>query len=315
MALRVAATAVTFALGGAAFGLPLTHAQATPRAVVPQAVPTWQHLTEKALDARAVAEALDRQRATEAEEMKWGKLQLSLLAHNATAAYDASAGKASDETRRALAVERNRATTAVLTGDTLDEVQAALDGVVPAIDKANAEVQAWEAAEAARKAEEERKAAEAAAAAAAAAKRSTPRAASSGSGAAAAAETGDPKAYLDGIAASFGTSIGWGPTACGHGSATSVAGCYTGGSQIFVNDAAYQSWSVAKGRGRNVVIHEAAHAKIMQICGTVYVSDRFENVTDAYAILLGAGATTGYGYNDADMQLARNIKDAGQCWS
>jgi hypothetical protein len=40
-------------------------------------------------------------------------------------------------------------------------------------------------------------------------------------------------------------------------------------------------------------------------CGTVLLGgSRFENVTDAYAVLLGASAGTGYGYNDNDMALA-----------
>ena len=43
---------------------------------------------------------------------------------------------------------------------------------------------------------------------------------------------------------------------------------------------------------------------IQNKCGTVLLGGtRFENVTDAYSVLLG-GAGSGYGYNDNDMALA-----------
>ena len=47
-------------------------------------------------------------------------------------------------------------------------------------------------------------------------------------------------------------------------------------------------------------------------CGTVLLGGaRFENVTDAYSVLLG-GAGSGYGYNDNDMALA-SAALGGQC--
>lgn len=302
MALRVAATAMTFALGGVAIGMPHAGPKEAAPAVI-QEFPAWQSLADKALDAKAVADRIDLDRMRAAESLKWAKLDLQLEAKAATEAFAASAGKASEEARRALAIERNRATTAVSIGESVDEVTRAAETLAPAATKVAEEVKAWEIAEAARKAEEERKAREAAAAAA----RSHRGGSRSGS-----APSGDPKAYLDGIAAAWGASIQWGPTACGYGSSTSVAGCFAGGSVVIVNNAAYQSWSVAKGRGRNVVLHEISHMVIQRTCGTVYVSDRFENVTDAYALLIGAGATTGYGYNDTDMALAKAIK-GGSC--
>ena len=79
-----------------------------------------------------------------------------------------------------------------------------------------------------------------------------------------------------------------------------------------VSNSAWRDWTTAKGAGRNVVLHEVSHVLIMRTCGTVFVTDRFENVTDAYAILIGASRHTGYGYNDTDMQVARDIRN-GVC--
>lgn len=300
-ALRVAATAVTFALGGIAFGAP--HAGAR-EAVVPvvQQVPQWQSLAQNAREAAERANHLNLERMHHAEALRLSTTDLALKARAANEVWEASAGKASDAARHALVVERNRATSAVSIGAELEDVQAIATQLAAASATVADEVRAWEEAEAARKAEEERKAREAAAAAA-----------RSKGGRGGAAASGDPKAYLDGIAAAWGASIQWGATACGTGSATTVGGCFAGGSTIMVSNSAYRNWDVAKGRGRNVVLHEIAHMVILNKCGTVYVSDRYENVTDAYAVLIGAGAGTGYGYNDADMSLAKSIKD-GVCW-
>ena len=299
-ALRVAATAVTFALGGIALGAPHAGAREAVPAVVQQ-VPAWQSMTESAREAAELANRLNVERMRSAEALRLSTVDLMLKAQAAATAWEASAGKASDAARQALAVERNRANSAVRIGAALDDVQAAESSLGAAMTTVAAEVKAWEEAEAKRKAEEERRAREAAAAA----QRSK--------GGARGAASGDPKAYLDGIAAAWGARIQWGATACGTGSSTVVGGCYAGGSTVMVSNSAYRNWDVAKGRGRNVVLHEVAHMVIQRKCGTVYVSDRFENVTDAYAVLIGAGAGTGYGYTDADMALAKSIKD-GVCW-
>lgn len=300
-ALRVAATAVTFALGGIALGAPHAGAREVVVPVV-QEVPQWQALTESAREAADLANRISIERMRSAETLRLSTVDLALKADAADKAWEASAGKASDAARQALAVERNRASSAVRVGTEIDDVLAIETSLATASATVADEVRAWEEAEAARKAEEERKAREAAAAAA-----------RSKGGKGGAVASGDPKAYLDGIAAAWGASISWGATACGTGSSTTVGGCYAGGSTVMISNSAYRNWDVAKGRGRNVVLHEIAHMVILNKCGTVYVSDRFENVTDAYAILIGAGAGTGYGYNDADMSLAKSIKD-GVCW-
>src|SRR5690606_27291034 len=124
------------------------------------------------------------------------------------------------------------------------------------------EVKAWEEAEAARKAEEARQAAAAAARG------------KGGKGGGGGVASGDPKAYLDGIASAWAATISWGSTACGTGSSTTVGGCYAGGSTVMISSSAYRNWDVAKGRGRNVLLHEIAHMVILNKCGTVYVSDR-----------------------------------------
>ena len=261
-------------------------------------VPTWwyqtQALPEVKVDLAAVKALMDV------------KVDLRIQVRVADELFVSSEGKATVETRRALAVERNRAHTAVLFSEEPAEVSAVAEQLAPALVAVTDEVAAWEKAEAARKAEEERKAREAAERAAAAkSSRSSGGGSGGGSG-----QT--PQQYLNGVAAAYGTSISWAASACGH-SGSWVSGCYTGGSTITVTTNAYSSWNRAKGEGRNVVIHEAAHYLTRQKCGTVYVGgDRFENVTDAYAVLLGAGGTTGYGYNSADMELAKALK-AGRC--
>jgi hypothetical protein len=120
-----------------------------------------------------------------------------------------------------------------------------------------------------------------------------------------------PEQYLEGIAGAYGASISWSDSPCGH-FAGSIGGCFQGGSTIYVSTGAYASWSSAQGRGRNVVLHETSHKIIQALCGTVLLGGaRFENVTDAYSVLLGGGGT-GYGYNDNDMALAQ-AAHGGQC--
>ncbi len=261
-------------------------------------VPTWwyqtQALPEVKVDLASVKALMDV------------KVDLRIQVRVADELFASSEGKATVEARRALAAERNRAYTAVLFADEPEEVSAVAEQFAPALVLVTEEVAAWEKAEAERKAEEARKAREAAERAAAAnASRSSGGSSGGGSG-----QT--PKQYLNAVAAAYGTSVSWSTSACGRSSSW-VSGCYTGGSTVTVTTNAYDSWSRAKGEGRNVVIHEAAHYLTRQQCGTVYVGgDRFENVTDAYAVLLGAGGTTGYGYNSADMELAKALK-AGRC--
>ncbi len=222
--------------------------------------------------------------------------------------FASSVGKAKDETRRALAKERNRAYSSVRLADEVGRVSSATDSLETAMTAVKNEVAAWEKAEAERKAEEARKAREAAARAA----RSSGGAGSSASSAPAGSSGQTPRQYLDAVAARYGTSIAWSSNACGH-SGSWVSGCYAGGSTVTVTTNAYSSWGRAKGEGRNVVIHESAHYLTRHKCGTVYVGgDRFENVADAYAVLLGASSGTGYGYNATDMKWAKSIA-AGTC--
>ena len=293
---------VTAAVSAVAVGVAAPAADANDTAVSRlNATPEWSFTLNEAPQIELASHALEVERLMEI------KLGLSAQATQAEAMYDASQGKASQEALMALAVERNQIVTAVLLGESTTEVATAEAGLTEAVSKVDAEVKAWEIAEAARKAEEERKAREAAEAAA---KRpSSPRATGGGGGA---APQGDPRAYLDGIAASYGTWVQWGDTACGRGSAAKVSGCYTGKDYVMVSNSAWRDWTTAKGAGRNVVLHEVSHVLIMRTCGTVFVTDRFENVTDAYAILIGAGRHTGYGYNDTDMQVARDIRN-GVC--
>jgi hypothetical protein len=300
-ALRVAATAVTFALGGIALGAPHAGAREAIAPIVQQ-VPQWQSMMDNARESAELANQISLERMRSAEALRLSTVDLALKAQAANKAWEASAGKASDAARQALVVERNRATSAVRIGSELEDIQAVEASLAAASATVAEEVKAWEEAEAARKAEEARQAAAAAARG------------KGGKGGGGGVASGDPKAYLDGIAAAWGATISWGSTACGTGSSTTVGGCYAGGSTVMISNSAYRNWDVAKGRGRNVLLHEIAHMVILNKCGTVYVSDRFENVTDAYAILIGAGAGTGYGYNDADMSLAKSIKD-GVCWA
>ncbi len=239
------------------------------------------------------------------------KVDLRIQVRVADELFDSSAGKATDATRMALAKERNRAHATVLLADEVADVSAVADQLAPAVAAVTDEVTAWEVAEAARKAEEARLAREAQEAAArAAAAKSRPT--SSGSSGSSSASSGDGQQYLNGIAASYGVSISWGSSACGH-SGSWVSGCYAGGSTIYVTTNAFSSWARAKGEGRNVVIHESAHFRTRQQCGTIYVGgDRFENVADARAVLMGAGSGTGYGYNSSDMAWAQALQ-AGRC--
>lgn len=295
---------ITAAVSAVAVGVAAPAADANDTAVSRlNTTPEWSFTLNEAPQIDLASQALEVERLMEI------KLGLSAQATQAEAMYDAAQGKASQETLMALAVERNQIVTAVLLGESTTEVATAEAGLTEAVAKVDAEVKAWEAAEAARKAEEERKAREAAEAAAAAKRSVTPRATTGGG---AAAPQGDPRAFLDGIAASYGVWIEWGDTACGRGSATKVSGCYTGKDFVMVSNSAWRDWTTAKGAGRNVVLHEISHVLIMRTCGTVFVTDRFENVTDAHAVLIGASRHTGYGYNDTDMQVARDIRN-GVC--
>ena len=298
---RIAVITSAVALGAVGIASPAADANDSLSLTV-GAIPMWSY------QGNEVPQIATAQVGLEAQRLDVLKAALAARVKEASDLYAASSGKASEETRKALIVERNRAQSATVIA--LDAVELAdlAAGLEPAMTKTSDEVKAWEVAEAARKAEEERKAREAAARSA-----GGKRSSGGGGGGGGAAPSGDPKAYLDGIASSWGTYIQWGDTACGRGSATRVSGCFTGDEFVYVTNSAYSSWSVAKGRGRNVVLHEISHLVIQRKCGTAIVNERFENVTDAYAILIGAGATTGYGYNDADMALAQKIYSGTGC--
>ncbi len=292
---------VSVSLAALALGFTATTggAAATPN-LRAEPVPAWWY------QARVVPEVkVDLARVRALMDVK---VALRAQVRAADELFASSDGKATIEARRALAVERNRAYTAVLFADEPDEVSAVADQFAPAVAAVTGEVAAWEKAEAERKAEEERKAREAAERAVAASRSSSrPSAGGSGGGS---GQT--PRQYLDAVASAYGASIAWSAAACGR-SGSWVSGCYAGGSTVTVTTNAYSSWNRAKGEGRNVVLHETAHFLTRSRCGTVYVGgDRFENVTDAFAVLLGAGAATGYGYTSADMELAKALS-AGRC--
>lgn len=229
------------------------------------------------------------------------RVELRVAVRAADDLFESSKGKATEESRRKLAVERNRAYSVVMLTDDPAEPPVAQETLTAMIETVKAEVVAWEEAEARRIAEEARLAEEARQAAAAAASRSGGK---KGSASSAQASGQTAQQYLEGIAAAYGGSISWSDAPCGRG-AGSVSGCYQGGSTVIVSSSAYSSWNTAKGRGRNVVLHEVSHMLIQWKCGTVLLGGtRFENVTDAYAVLLGASSGTGYGYNDNDVALA-----------
>lgn len=300
--LRYAAGVLCLALAAAVASVPFdTAAAASVTAPVGQS--SWTHAMKqlpemtRVVHQRHVIALADAKTALQADVRAADEL------------FESSKGKATEESRRLLAVERNRASSLVVLSD--DEAappveQGQLEIVV---ENVKAEVAAWEVAEAARVAEEARLAGEARAAeeARVAAAASGHSRGHRGSGGAVSGQT--PQQYLEGIASSYGASISWTDSPCGR----AASGCYQGGSTLYVSTSMYSSWDRAKGRGRNVVLHEASHMIIQNKCGTVLLGgSRFENVTDAYAVLLGAGSGTGYGYNDNDMALA-SAAIGGQC--
>lgn len=313
--LRYAAAALCLGLATTAAALPFTRATAAAEQVeagaqAPMALttPSWTYATS--VSARVDEAVADH----EAALLQDAKLSLRAGVRAADELSAAAAGKASDAARQALAVERNRAMTAIKLSEVPSDVAALEPTLAAARDAVTAEVQAWEAAEAARIAEEARVAEEQRRAQESPAR--SKGSSGGGSGAAAASPAsggGDIRAYLEGIAGSYGATISWADAPCGRGGGARVSGCYAGGSTITVSNSALASWDTAKGKGRNVVLHEVSHMLIQWTCGTVLLGgERFENVTDAYAILLGAGGTTGYGYNDNDRALAE-AAIGGQC--
>lgn len=293
--LRYAAGVICLTLAATVASVPVDTAAAAGLPVPAQET-SWTHAMSqlpeltREIEARKVVALAD------------AKTSLRASVRTADDLFESSKGKASDESRRALKVESNRAYSLVIVAE--DETAPLIEQgpLKAAIENVKGEVAAWEVAEAKRIAEEARLAAEAAAAAS----RPSVRRASGG-----AASGQTPQQYLEGIAGAYGASISWSGSPCGH-FAGSIGGCYQGGSTVYVSIAAYGSWSSAQGRGRNVVLHEASHMIIQGKCGTVLLGGaRFENVTDAYSVLLGGGGT-GYGYNDNDMSLARAAL-GGQC--
>lgn len=291
--LRYAAGVLCLTLAATVASLPVDTAAAVG-VPLPAKETSWTH---------AISQLPELTREVEARHvvaLADAKTSLRADVRTADDLFDSSKGKATDESRRELKVESNRAYSLVILSD--DEMAPPIERVQlkAAIENLKGEVAAWEAAEAKRIAEEARLAATAAAS-----RPSVHRT----SGGVASGQT--PEQYLEGIAGAYGASISWSDAPCGH-FAGSIGGCFQGGSTVYVSNAAYGSWASAKGRGRNVVLHESSHAIIQRTCGTVLLGGaRFENVTDAYSVLLGGGGT-GYGYNDNDMALA-SAALGGQC--
>lgn len=295
--LRYAAGALGLALATGVAAMPLDSAAAAGFGA-PTKQTSWSHAVNQIPE---VTQALHLRHVV---ALANAKLSLRSEVRTAEDLFASSKGKATDASRRTLAVERNRAYALVMLSDDPAAPPVQQKQLSAAVDVVKVEVAAWEEAEAKRKAEEAR-----------AAERARQAALSSkgGSRAARAQAAGQtPQQYLEGIAASYGASISWSSSPCGRFGGGTVGGCYQGGSTIIVSDGAYASWSKAQGRGRSVVIHEASHMIIQKKCGTVLLGgSRFENVTDAYSVLLGGGGT-GYGYNDDDMALAQAAV-GGQC--
>jgi len=296
--LRYAAGVLCLALAATVASLPVDTAAAVG-VPLPAKETSWTH---------AISQLPELTREVEARHvvaLADAKTSLRADVRTADDLFDSSKGKATDESRRGLKVESNRAYSLVILSD--DEMAPPIERVQlkAAIENVKGEVAAWEAAEAKRIAEEARLAATAAAS------RQSVHRTSGGVASGGVASGQTPEQYLEGIAGAYGASISWSDAPCGH-FAGSIGGCFQGGSTIYVSNAAYGSWTSAKGRGRNVVLHEASHAIIQGKCGTVLLGGaRFENVTDAYSVLLGGGGT-GYGYNDNDMALA-SAALGGQC--
>jgi hypothetical protein len=309
--LRYAAGVVCLTLAATVGSVPVDKAVAAG-VTLPAKETAWTHAISQLPELTRVVEARHVVALADA------KTSLRAVVRTADDLFESSKGKASDESRRLLKVESNRAYSLVIVSQ--DENSPLVEQVqlTAVIENVKGEVAAWEAAEAKRIADEARAAAQAASAAsaaqaasAAAARRpsvhKTSGVAASGGG----ASGQTPEQYLEGIAGAYGASISWSGSPCGH-FAGSIGGCFQGGSTIYVSIAAYASWSSAQGRGRNVVLHETSHKIIQALCGTVLLGGaRFENVTDAYSVLLGGGGT-GYGYNANDMALAKAAL-GGQC--
>lgn len=302
--LRYAAGVLCLTLAATVASMPVGNAAAAG-VTLPAKETSWTH---------AISQLPELTREVEARHvvaLADAKTSLRADVRTADDLFESSKGKATDESRRALKVESNRAYSLVILSD--DETAPPIEQVQlkAAIENVKGEVAAWEEAEAKRIAEEARLAAEAASAASAAASRPSVHRTSGGAASGGAASGQTPEQYLEGIAGAYGGSISWSDAPCGH-FAGSIGGCFQGGSTIYVSIAAYGSWSSAQDRGRNVVLHEASHMIIQGKCGTVLLGGtRFENVTDAYSVLLGGGGT-GYGYNDNDMELA-SAALGGQC--
>jgi hypothetical protein len=300
--LRYAAGVVCLTLAATVGSVPVDRAAAAG-VTLPAKETAWTH---------AISQLPELAREVEARKivaLADAKTSLRADVRTADDLFDSSQGKATDESRRALKVESNRAYSLVILSDDVTAPPIEQVQLKAAIENVKGEVAAWEAAEAKRIAEEARLAAEAAAAASAAAAAASRPTVHKASAASPSGQT--PEQYLEGIAGSYGASISWSGSPCGH-FAGSIGGCFQGGSTIYVSTAAYGSWSSAQGRGRNVVLHETSHMIIQGKCGTVLLGGaRFENVTDAYSVLLGGGGT-GYGYNDNDMALA-SAALGGQC--
>lgn len=130
------------------------------------------------------------------------------------------------------------------------------------------------------------------------------------------------QSVAEGIAAQWGVGISWTDSQnCGYRPGawgpnyTAVRGCAGGGSTIQLSTAGMGEDFDANPLNyyaADVVRHESAHVLIERTCGWVnplFVGDRYENVTDAYAnMYMGAGsASGGYGYNSTDAANAAKI--------
>ena len=208
--LRYAAGALCLALAAAVASVPFDTAAAQGAPLAAKET-SWTHAIAQLPEMTRVV----RQRHVIA--LTDAKTALAADVRVAEELFASSKGKATDESRRLLAVERNRAYSLVMVSDDEKAPPVAQEQLAAVAEVVTGEVAAWEAAEAARIAEEARVAAEAAAAAAQAAAQashSSGRKASTASAAEAAGQT--PQQYLEGIAGSYGGSISWTGTPCGR---------------------------------------------------------------------------------------------------
>jgi len=163
-ALRLSATVLACALGSVALGasgataldsgslntgsLDTTALDTTAHTTPHLSLPTATDLAERARQAVEDAAAHEAARQAEQEHIRRVREQLRVHVASATASYESSAGKASDQARQDLDSMRNRANSAIATVQDADQLRSADAALTEAQAHVDQEVAAWEQAEA-----------------------------------------------------------------------------------------------------------------------------------------------------------------------